>query len=74
MDSYRDKDIHRLEHEGRDVTNPKDIIDIMQKWYETIAQDASPQLSTWTSFRSSMTYNSRSYLKVTAVFPLVLRV
>ncbi len=43
-DSKRDRTIHRLEHEGRDITAPEEIVDIMQKWYETTAQQAQPQL------------------------------
>jgi len=49
-DSKRDRTIHRLEHEGRDITAPEEIVDIMQKWYETTAQQAQPQLLTLDEF------------------------
>ncbi|WP_371079228.1 hypothetical protein, partial [Salmonella enterica] len=37
------RSISRLEHEGRDVTDPDEIVDIMQKWYETTAKQAPKQ-------------------------------
>ena len=42
--------ISRLEHEGRDVTDPEEIVDIMQKWYETTAEQAPEQLVTLSDF------------------------
>jgi len=49
-DIKRNRAIHRLEHEGRDVTTPEEIVDIMQKWYEQTADNAPPQLLTLEQF------------------------
>jgi len=37
------KEIHSIEHEGRTITDPEEIVRIMQKWYEDTAQVATPQ-------------------------------
>ena len=44
------RSISRLEHEGRDVTDPEEIVDIMQKWYETTAEQVPEQLMSLTDF------------------------
>ena len=44
------RSITRLEHEGRDVTDPEEIVDIMQKWYETTAEQVPEQLMTLSDF------------------------
>ena len=49
-DTQRDRTIHRLEHEGREVTDTEEIEEIMQKWYEATAQQAHPQLLTLDDF------------------------
>jgi exonuclease III len=49
-DPKKDRNIHRLEHEGRDITAPEDIIDIMHKWYESTAEKAHTQLTTLDDF------------------------
>ena len=37
------KKIHKLEHEGRTITNQEEIIQIMQQWYEQTASRSLPQ-------------------------------
>jgi len=49
-ESRRGRAIHRLEHEGREVTCPEEIVDIMQKWYERTAEDAPQQQITLDQF------------------------
>jgi exonuclease III len=49
-DPKRDRNILRLEHEGRDITTPEDIVDIMHKWYESTAEKAPNQLITLDDF------------------------
>jgi hypothetical protein len=44
------RSISRFEHEGRDVTDPDEIIDIMQKWYKTTAEQGPEQLMTLHDF------------------------
>ncbi len=44
------RDILSLEHEGRIVTDPEEIINIMQEWYEETAQRDTPQTTTLQAF------------------------
>jgi hypothetical protein len=46
----RSRAIHRLEHEGRTVTDPEEIITIMQQWYEKTAERLVPQTETINNF------------------------
>ena len=49
-DPKRDRKIQRLEHEGRDVTEPEEIIEIMQNGYESTAACTHPQTLTLDEF------------------------
>jgi hypothetical protein len=46
----RSRAIHKLEHEGRTVTDPEEIITIMQQWYEKTAERLVPQAETLYDF------------------------
>jgi hypothetical protein len=45
-----DRTIHKLEHDGRLITDPDDIVNIMQRWYEQTAERVVPQVETLTAF------------------------
>ena len=49
-DGKRSRTIHRLDHEGRTITDPEEIVDVMQKWYECTAEHAPQQLLTLDQF------------------------
>jgi len=42
-EKHASKDIHELEHEGRTITDPEEIVRTMQQWYEDTAQAVTPQ-------------------------------
>ncbi len=42
--------IHKLEHEGRTVTDLEEIITIMQQWYEKTAERLVPQTESLNNF------------------------
>jgi hypothetical protein len=46
----RGRDINLLRHEGAEVTDPDQIVAIMQAWYERTAERALPQTKTLTDF------------------------
>jgi hypothetical protein len=46
----RSRAIHKLEHEGRTVMDPEEIITIMQQWYEKTAERLVPQAETLYEF------------------------
>jgi hypothetical protein len=46
----RSSAIHKLEHEGRTVTDPEEIKTIMQLWYEETAERLVPQAETLHDF------------------------
>jgi hypothetical protein len=46
----RSRAIHKLEHEGRTVMDPEEIITIMQQWYEKTAERLIPQAETLYEF------------------------
>jgi hypothetical protein len=46
----RSRAIHKLEHEGRTVTDPEEIITIMQQWYEKTAERLVPRQRHFTIF------------------------
>ena len=43
-------EIHTLDHDGRRITDPEEIITIMQTWYERTAERTVPQTETLTDF------------------------
>jgi hypothetical protein len=40
---HQDRRIHKLQHQGREITDQAEIIEIMQKWYEQTAERTLPQ-------------------------------
>jgi hypothetical protein len=42
--------IHKLEHDGRLITDSEEIVAVMQKWYEHTAEKIIPQLETLAYF------------------------
>ncbi|OBQ36005.1 MAG: hypothetical protein AN484_25945, partial [Aphanizomenon flos-aquae WA102] len=44
------RNIHKLEHEGRTITDQNEIVEVMQKWYEQTAERLLPQTTTLPDF------------------------
>jgi hypothetical protein len=54
----RSRAIHKLEQEGRTVTDPEEIITIMQQWYEKTEKDPYPKRRHSMSFLRDTTWTS----------------
>ena len=44
------REIHSLTVDGRNITDPEEIVQIMQNWYEDTAQHTTPQTTTLSEF------------------------
>jgi hypothetical protein len=44
------REIHSLTVDGRNITDPEEIVQIMQNWYEDTAQHSTPQTTTLPEF------------------------
>jgi hypothetical protein len=44
------REIHSLTIDGRNITDPEEIVQIMQNWYEDTAQQSTPQTTTLSEF------------------------
>ena len=49
-DPHRSRRIHRIEHEGRDITAPDEIVEVMQQWFENTARAEVQQTQTLAEF------------------------
>ncbi len=44
------REIHSIMVDGRNITDPEEIVQTMQNWYEDTAQHLTPQTTTLTEF------------------------